>query len=241
MSDPVFAHGQHVLVDRLGERVPGTIRGFPWDSSWRPDHNQWHYNVKLRNGFVGSYNERHITPVDAITSLGMIVEAPELELPIHERLPGVRLASAIAAESGYDRVMSEQVKKKKKKPAKKKKKLPPGGHRLSMTYNGWQLLRLTVAHMMVSTSDLDEVTRLKVLLERFPPLNHVEQAARFKHEPKVMRRHFHGVEILTLKRALEEASKTLGGTYTNTVVLLANKAEEIDIEAVSLLGGLADS
>jgi hypothetical protein len=121
--------------------------------------------------------------------------------------------------------------------------------RISMSYNGWQIVRLVACALIVDAGDPDG--SLARLIAELPGLNFARLIQRplgrsgkpkkpptRQVRPKTHSQDFKGAVLVTLKRVMVEAAELKGGSFENTCTLIHNRALAIPDNPVDLLGSL---
>ena len=144
--------------------------------------------------------------------------------------------------------MSHGHKDRKRELRDREQRLANSGHRVEMSYNAWQIVRLVACSMLhISIRDgVDDATNLVVLLHELPALNfHSKTPPRgrrgrqFAVFPKKHRQRFSGSILATLKKVMREASTLRGGAFEGPCCVIHGQAEKIPDGAIDQLGSLA--
>jgi hypothetical protein len=121
----------------------------------------------------------------------------------------------------------------------------PVGHRVEMSYNAWQIVHLVACSMLREVAHIPpEADALNRLIDELPSRNFGKRwqdrrgRARVVY-PKLYRQRFSGSVLIALKKVMEEAAQLKGGTFENTVCQIANRAQDIQVGTIDLLGSLS--
>ena len=136
----------------------------------------------------------------------------------------------------------------------------PKGHRVEMSYNCWQIVRLVATSMFYDLDravedeieaddggtffDPSEMNKLRRLLDELPPRDWgnvitLRRGRTRTVRPKTHRQRFSGSVLITLKAVMKEAKELKGGSFQNPICQIHREWMKIEVSPIDLLASLA--